>query len=76
MVRHHHERCDGTGYPDGLAGDTIPLGARIVAVAEAFDNMVSCLPYRGPRTVADAVAEIRRCSGTQFDPKVVAAFLD
>jgi putative nucleotidyltransferase with HDIG domain len=74
IVRHHHERYDGTGYPDGLAGDKIPLGARIVAVAEAFDYMVSA--YRKARTVEEALAELRRCSGTQFDPKVVMAFLD
>jgi len=76
IVRHHHERYDGRGYPDHLMGEEIPLGARIVAVAEAFDNMVSDVPYRRARTVEDAVAEIRRCSGTQFDPKVATAFLD
>jgi diguanylate cyclase (GGDEF)-like protein len=75
IVRYHHERYDGNGYPDGLAGDKIPLGARIVAVAECFDNMVSHLPHRSARTVEDALAELRRCSGTQFDPKVVIAFL-
>jgi len=76
IVRHHHERYDGTGYPDGLAGDEIPLGARIVAVAECFEDMVSDLGYKSPRTFEAAVAEFRRCSGTQFDPDVVAAFLD
>jgi len=76
IVRHHHERYDGRGYPDHLMGEEIPLGARIVAVAEAFDNMVSDVPYRRARTVEDAVAELRRCSGTQFDPKVATAFLD
>jgi len=76
IVRHHHERYDGTGYPDGLAGDEIPLGARIVAVAECFEDMVSDLGYKTPRTFEDAVAEFRRCSGTQFDPDVVAAFLE
>jgi diguanylate cyclase (GGDEF)-like protein/putative nucleotidyltransferase with HDIG domain len=76
IVRHHHERYDGKGYPDGLAGDEIPLGARIVAVAECFHNMVSTLRYKSARTFEDAVAELRRCSGTQFDPKVVMAFLD
>ena len=76
IVLMHHEWFDGTGYPQGLKGDDIPLGARIVAVAEAFDNMVSDVPYRRARTVEDAVAELRRCSGTQFDPKVVTAFLD
>jgi putative nucleotidyltransferase with HDIG domain len=76
IVRHHHERYGGSGYPDGLKGDDIPIGARIIAVAEAFDNMVSDLPYRQSNTVAEALAELRRCSGTQFDPKVVTAFLD
>jgi len=76
IVRHHHERYDGKGYPDGLAGDAIPLGARIVAVAECFEDMVSDLPYKSARTFEDALAELRRCSGTQFDPKVVTAFLD
>jgi putative nucleotidyltransferase with HDIG domain len=76
IVCHHHERYDGTGYPDGLAGDKIPLGARIVALAESFHNMVSTLPYKSGRTFEDALAELRRCSGTQFDPEVVTAFLD
>jgi len=75
IVRHHHERYDGTGYPEGLAGDKIPLGARIVAVAESFDNMVSDLPYRRGRSAEEALAELRRCRGTQFDPLVVDAFL-
>jgi putative nucleotidyltransferase with HDIG domain len=76
IVGRHHERYDGKGYPDGLAGDKIPLGARIVAVAECFHEMVSELPYKSARTFEDALAELRRCSGTQFDPKVVAVFLD
>ena len=76
IVRHHHERYDGKGYPDGLAGDEIPLGARIVGVAECFEDMVSDLPYKSARTFEDALDELRRCSGTQFDPKVVMAFLD
>jgi len=76
MVRHHHEFFDGHGYPDGLKGEQIPLGARIIAVAEAFDAIVSDRRYKSARSFEDAVAEIRRCSGTQFDPKVVAAFLD
>ncbi len=76
IVRHHHERYDGKGYPDGLAGDQIPPGARIVAVAECFDSMVSDLPYKSARTFEDGLDELRRCSGTQFDPKVVTALLD
>jgi putative nucleotidyltransferase with HDIG domain len=76
IVRHHHERLDGKGYPDGLAGDRIPLGARIVTVAECIHNMLSDLRYKSARTFEDALAELRRCSGTQFDPKVVATFLN
>jgi len=76
IVRHHHERLDGKGYPDGLAGERIPLGARIVAVAECIHNMLSDLRYKSARTFEDALAELRRCSGTQFDPAVVTAFLD
>jgi len=76
IVLHHHERYDGKGYPDGLAGDSIPLGARIVAVAECFHNMVCDLRYKSARTFEDTLAELRRCSGTQFDPRVVVAFLD
>ena len=75
IVRHHHERCDGQGYPDNLRGEEIPLGARIIAVANAFNVMVNAHPYRKARTVEEAVAELRRCSGTQFDPVVVDAFL-
>ncbi len=73
MVRNHHEMFDGTGYPDGLKGDKIPLGARIVAVADSFDTMVSERAYKSGRTFDEAIAELRRCSGTQFDPEVVEA---
>jgi len=76
IVRHHHERFDGMGYPDHLSGEQIPLGARIVALAECFDSMVSDQAYKTRRTFDDAVAEVRGCSGTQFDPKVVLAFLE
>jgi two-component system cell cycle response regulator len=74
LVRASHERWDGNGYPDGLAGEDIPLGARIVAVADAFDAMTSPRPYSIPRTSQAALAELQRCSGTQFDPRVVEAF--
>jgi HD-GYP domain-containing protein (c-di-GMP phosphodiesterase class II) len=74
LVRHHHERYDGTGYPEGLAGEEIPLGARIIGVAETFDVLTSRTPWREPLPVAEAVAEVRRCSGAQFDPEVVEAF--
>lgn len=74
IVRSSHERWDGSGYPDGLAGERIPLGARIVAVCDAYDAMTSERPYQGRLSHADAVAELRRCAGTQFDPRVVDAF--
>ena len=74
IVRHHHERWDGKGYPDGLSGEAIPLGARIFAVADSFDAMTSDRPYRRAMSVADACAEVARCRGTQFDPSIVDAF--
>ena len=74
LVRWHHERPDGAGYPDALSGDEIPIGARIIAVSDVFDAMVSDRPYRSGRSVEDALAELRRCAGTQFDPQVVEAF--
>lgn len=72
-VRHHHERLDGSGYPDGLAGDDIPLAARLIMVADAFDSMTSTRSYRPPKTIEGALAEIRRCAGTQFDPAAIVA---
>jgi two-component system cell cycle response regulator len=75
LVRATHERFDGGGYPDGLAGEDIPLVARIVAVCDAFDAMTSTRPYRPALSVDEALAELRRCAGTQFDPAVVSAFL-
>jgi putative two-component system response regulator len=77
VVRSHHERMDGRGVPDGLAGSEIPLEARIVCVADAFDAMTSGRPYRrgGQMTMAAGIAELERCSGTQFDPDVLRAFL-
>jgi putative two-component system response regulator len=74
VVRSHHERIDGRGAPDGLAGDAIPLEARIAAVADSFDAMTSGRPYRAGMAVEDAVAELERCIGTQFDGECVAAF--
>ena len=76
LIRSSHERWDGAGYPDGLAGDKIPLGARIIAVADAFHAMTNTRPYTGLRTPEEAVAELRRCSGEQFDPLVVDAFAE
>jgi diguanylate cyclase (GGDEF)-like protein len=74
LVRHSHERWDGAGYPDGLAGEDIPVGARIIAVCDAFDAITSDRPYRAGRTPAEALAEVRRHAGTQFDPAIVDAF--
>jgi HD-GYP domain-containing protein (c-di-GMP phosphodiesterase class II) len=72
-VLHHHERWDGTGYPEGLAQGQIPLGARIIFVADAFDAMTNDRVYRRKLSIDDALAELERCAGTQFDPNVVAA---
>ncbi|TMJ94119.1 MAG: HD-GYP domain-containing protein, partial [Actinobacteria bacterium] len=73
-VLHHHERWDGDGYPDRLAGPQIPLGARILLVADAYDAMTTDRVYRGRLTHDRAMTELERCAGTQFDPDVVAAF--
>ncbi|MGZ4382079.1 MAG: HD domain-containing phosphohydrolase, partial [Gaiellaceae bacterium] len=73
-VLHHHERWDGTGYPDGLHGDSIPLGARIIFVADAYDAMTSERVYQRRLSDTEALRELTRCAGTQFDPEVVAAF--
>jgi diguanylate cyclase (GGDEF)-like protein/PAS domain S-box-containing protein len=75
VVRSHHERFDGVGYPDGLAGDEIPLAARIVAAADAFVAMTESRPYEGPRAHGEAIAELQRSSGSQFDPRVVDALV-
>ena len=74
-VRHHHERVDGSGYPDGLRGDAIPLQSRIIAVADAYDAMVSERPYSSALSQAAARDELVRGAGTQFDAAVVSAFL-
>jgi putative nucleotidyltransferase with HDIG domain len=74
-VLHHHERWDGHGYPHGLGGNEIPFEARILAVADAYDAMTSDRPYRSALRHDDALAEVRRCSGTQFDPRVAEVFL-
>jgi len=75
-VRSHHERDDGTGYPASLSGEAIPDGARILAVADAWDAMTSDRPYQSERTPAAALEECRRCAGSHFSPEVVAAFSD
>ncbi len=75
VIRHHHERYDGTGYPDGLKGDSIPFLSRVLYVADAFDSMTADRPYRKAPGKDYAVSELIRCSGTQFDPAVVMEFL-
>jgi putative nucleotidyltransferase with HDIG domain len=74
LIRHHHERWDGKGYPDGLAGGEIPLEASVVGLADAWDAMTTDRPYRRAMTLEGAAAEVRRCRGTQFAPEVVDAF--
>ncbi len=75
IILHHHERYDGKGYPQGLKGEEIPMGARIVAVADSFTAMISKRPYRETRRITEAIEEIKKHSGTQFDPGVVESFL-
>jgi HD-GYP domain-containing protein (c-di-GMP phosphodiesterase class II) len=72
-VLHHHERYDGRGYPDGLAGEGIPIGSRILLVADAYEAMTTDRLYRSTRSADDALDEIRRCAGSQFDPLIVEA---
>ena len=75
IIRHHHERWDGTGYPDGLKGDDIPLGARLFAIADTLDALISDRCYRPATSFDNAREEIVRCRGSQFDPAAVNAFL-
>ena len=75
VVRSCHEWWDGSGYPDGLAGTAIPAAARIVCACDAFSAMTADRPYRQARSVPDALEELRRCAGTQFDPAVVTALI-
>jgi HD-GYP domain-containing protein (c-di-GMP phosphodiesterase class II) len=74
FILHHHEWYNGKGYPKGLKGEDIPLGARIIAVADAYDAMTTSRPYKGTISQRPALEELRRCSGTQFDPEIVEAF--
>jgi putative two-component system response regulator len=76
IARSHHEWWNGGGYPDGLAGDAIPLSARIVAVADVYDALTHARPYRGAWKRDRVIAELRRKTGTHFEPRVVQAFLD
>ena len=75
MVAHHHEFFDGSGYPDGMAGDRIPQGARIIAIADAYDTITSPRTYKKAGTSAEAFLELERCSGAQFDPELVRVFI-
>lgn len=76
LVFSHHEKFDGTGYPRRLAGDKIPLGARVFAIVDTVDAMIYKRPYNTPVTFQAAAAEVRRCAGTQFDPAIVAPTLE
>lgn len=76
IIRHHHERWDGGGYPDGMAGEDIPLLARIMAIADSYDAMTTARPYRAALSREAAIGELMRCAGTQFDPRMVTEFLE
>jgi len=75
MIRNHHEHFDGKGYPDGLAGEDIPLEARMIAVPDAFDAMASLRPHRGSMPLEDILLELEKYKGKQFDPKILEIFL-
>ncbi|MDK2882963.1 MAG: hypothetical protein PWP58_1299, partial [Bacillota bacterium] len=75
LILKHHEKWDGTGYPLGLKGEDIPIECRVLALADAFDAMTGERPYRRAKTVEEALEEIRRCAGTQFDPVLAEMFI-
>jgi HD-GYP domain-containing protein (c-di-GMP phosphodiesterase class II) len=75
ICRHHHEHWDGTGYPEGLSGKAIPIGARIIGIVDAFDAITQYRPYREARSISEAVEEMRRERGRQFDPELVDEFV-
>ncbi len=74
IVHHSHERWDGAGYPDGLGGEDIPLGSRLIFICDSFEAMTTGRPYRASSSVEDAIAELRRCAGSPFDPDLVEFF--
>jgi putative nucleotidyltransferase with HDIG domain len=76
MIRHHHEHFDGSGYPDGLGGETIPLEARIISIADAFDAMTSRRPHRGGMAIRDVITELEENKGKKFDPRILEIFLN
>ena len=76
MVKYHHEKYDGTGYPDRLKGQEIPIGARILTITDSYDAMISERIYKKNKTVEEAISELKRCSGTQFDPAILDVFLE
>ncbi len=75
IIRHHHEQWDGKGYPDGIAGEAIPIESRIIHLVESFQMMTAGTPYRTAKPVLAALAELRQLSGTHFDPRMVAEFI-
>lgn len=75
IIRYHHEWYDGEGYPDGLIGEKIPLGSRIITIADAYQAMTSDRPYRKALSNREAIAELKRCTGSQFDPEIVMVFI-
>ena len=76
ITRHHHERFDGTGYPDRLTGDAIPFSSRLIALCDTYDAMTTDRPYRKGRTHEETMAEIKRCRGKQFDPEMTDCFME
>jgi HD-GYP domain-containing protein (c-di-GMP phosphodiesterase class II) len=75
-ILHHHERWDGTGYPEGLSGRDIPLLSRVLTIVDSYDVMISGRPYKGAMTEAEALTELQSCAGSQFDPELVEKFIE
>ena len=76
LIKHHHERYDGKGYPDGLSGENIPYLARVLTVVDSFDAMTSNRPYNRRKSYEEGIEELRKCSGEQFDPEIAKAFIE